>query len=112
MQSEKYLIDTEDFIQGFLKKTKEKNNDYKVPHSVVNWQFKIITAYEYLFEFAPEKYVEEYMDNLELYAMMQFINDKYKECTENFCKIAQLSGDDEKHEKLRQIVKSLGKKRC
>lgn len=103
-------IDAKDFVQGFLKKIKEKNNDYKVPHSVVDWQFKIITAYEYLYEIAPEKYVEEYMDNLEIYAMMQFVNNKYKECAENFCKIAQLSGDDEKHEKLRQIVESLGKK--
>lgn len=103
-------IDAEDFVQGFLKKIKEKNNDYKVPHSVVDWQFKITTAYEYLYEIAPEKYVEEYMDNLEIYAMMQFVNNKYRACAENFCKIAQLSGDDEKHEKLRQIVESLGKK--
>lgn len=102
-------IDAKDFIQEFLR-IKEKNNDYKVPYSVVDWQFKIITAYDYLYEIAPEKYAEEYMDNLEIYAMMQFINNKYKECVENFCKIAQLSGDDEKHEKLRLIVKSLDKK--
>ena len=100
-------IDADEFVEGFLKKIKEKNNNYKLPHNVVDWQSKIVSAYKYLYEIAPEKYTKEYIENLEIYAMMQFLNNKYKECAENICKIAQLSGNDEKYVKLRKLAKSL-----
>ncbi len=103
-------IDAQEFADGILKKIKEKNNEYKVPNNIVAWQSKIIIAYEYLYEIDPQKHIKEYLEQLEIYAYMLFINNKYKKCAESFRKIAQLSGDDEEYETLRQIVECLDKK--
>lgn len=104
-EEETSTITANELAERFRKKIEEESNDYKIPHNVIYSQFKITMAYEHLYEINAEKYAAEYIECLIIYAMMQYINNKYKDGKENLCKAAQLSSDNEQFEEL--FVKKL-----
>lgn len=72
-----------------------------------NKERSLVLSYEYLYELNSKKYEEALVDHLLQYAMMLFINNKYKSSLNYLYKATDVSKDNEEYEFLRAFVEKL-----
>lgn len=97
-------ISYEGISDAFFRKIEEKKDDYKIPKDVLFWQSKLIITYEYLYEINSKQYEKAYIEHLFLYAIMLFMNNKYKLSLDYIYKAAEIAGDNEEYKLLRDFV--------
>ncbi len=85
----------------------KKVNNYKIPWDILLCQSNLVRIYEHLYELNAKQYEVSLVEQLSTYAMLLFVNDKYRQSVDELYKAAKVSGENEQYVFLREFVEKL-----